>query len=113
MIREGENGFLIPGSHTSTSAIHSAVGIIASIAGSPVTRERIRKVAMAAPWSSDTMAAAWEGHWDWWFDGGRREEGSAEPCSVCSGATLSLADGLHCLDCSSYRAKVTQPAGVG
>jgi hypothetical protein len=50
------------------------------------------------------MAATWEGHWDWWFDGGRREEGSAEPCSVCSGPTLSLADGLHCLDCSSYRA---------
>jgi glycosyltransferase involved in cell wall biosynthesis len=113
MIANGVNGFLIQGDHRRAETRRAAAETISALHQNSALREAVQQSAQAAPWSSDTMAAAWVGHWDWWFDGGRREEGSAEPCSVCSGATLSLADGLHCLDCSSYRAKVTQPAGVG
>ena len=107
------NGFLIQGDHRRAETQRAAAETILGLHQDSALREAVQRSAQAAPWSSDTMAATWEGHWDWWFDGGRREEGSAEPCPVCSGATLSLADGLHCLDCSSYRARVPQPAGVG
>jgi glycosyltransferase involved in cell wall biosynthesis len=113
MITNGVNGFLIQGDHRRVETRRAAAETIAALHQHSPLREAIQRSAQDAPWSSDTMTATWEGHWDWWFDGGRREEGSAEPCSVCSGPTLSLADGLHCLDCSSYRARVPQPAGVG
>jgi len=112
MIANGVNGFLIQGDHRRPEVRQAAAETILGLHQDAALREAVQQSAQAAPWSSDTMAATWEGHWDWWFGGGRREEGSSEPCSVCSGPTLSLADGLHCVDCSSYRARVSQPAAI-
>jgi glycosyltransferase involved in cell wall biosynthesis len=112
MIANGVNGFLIQGDHRLAETRWAAAETIAALHQNSALREAVRQAAQAAPWSSDTMAATWEGHWDWWFGGSRREVGSSEACLVCSGPTLSLADGLHCLDCSSYRARVSQPAEI-
>jgi glycosyltransferase involved in cell wall biosynthesis len=102
MIVNGENGFLIDGDHRREQTRQAAAETILALSRDSELRKAVERTAQTAPWSSDRIAEAWEGHWDWWF-GGRRPDRASEPCAVCGSTTLTLADGLHCLECSTYR----------
>jgi glycosyltransferase involved in cell wall biosynthesis len=109
MIDDGRNGLMIQGDHADSAVRDDAAKRILELINDPSAVDAMRREATAAPWSSDRMAEVWEGHWDWLLGRGGTD-GSSEPCCVCSGPTLSLADGLHCLECSSYRARIPLPA---
>jgi glycosyltransferase involved in cell wall biosynthesis len=108
IIKDGWNGFLIPGNHTDANTHNLAADKILDLINHPDEINRIREDAIAAPLSWDTIARAWVGHWDWVLGGGKMEMFSNPVslnsiCSICNGTCLSLADGLHCLDCGHYQ----------
>ncbi|MBN1267386.1 MAG: glycosyltransferase family 4 protein [Anaerolineales bacterium] len=106
LIRDGEDGFLIRGSHRSNAVVKQAARTILQLHQEPAERLRLQHRAQDLLWDSDTMAAAWAEHWNWWFQGkhtvGRRSGSSQGVCPNCQGEQLQLVDGLHCLRCGLY-----------
>lgn len=107
IIRNGYNGFLIPGNHKDPETHERAAGLIRHLLMQPDYLEYIRRNAMNTPFSWETIARTWEGHWDWHF--GRAGNTSSlfsemtGKCELCTGALLMLADGLHCTQCGHYQ----------
>jgi hypothetical protein len=99
---------LIQGDHADPIVRQVAAKRILDLSSAPGEIERQRAEAMAVPWSSDLMAGAWSGHWDWLLrtptDQARI---STEACPRCGGEKLVLADGGHCLSCSFYQPLAT------
>lgn len=107
LIRDGYNGFFIPGSHIELTTIEKTAQLILELSKRPDYMEYIRRNAMCTPLTWSTVAKTWIGHWDWYFDhtdyeGLFNSDGDLG-CVRCSGSLLALADGLHCLDCGHYQ----------
>ena len=107
LVQDGVNGILLPGDHRSSAVQERAAQIILKFMKDEESMEEIRRSAQAFPWTWDLMARAWSGHWAWKLgfeasaDVGDYELLSGA-CPACSGGSLRLADGDHCLECGRY-----------
>lgn len=107
IIRDGYDGFLVTGDYAGDEAQTKAAHLILELNRRPDFSGYIRRNAMAAPLSWETIACAWQGHWNWAFE---RMANPNSPthgvgwgkCLECKGALLALADGFHCTDCGWY-----------
>lgn len=106
IVRHGYNGFLISGDHMSPDTWETAADLVRHLVQHPEFAEYVRRNARATPFTWDTIARAWEGHWKWALDrvGSQFErfQGWTESCRECGGALLTLADGYHCTRCGMY-----------
>ena len=108
LIRDGEDGFIVPGDHQSESVRRQAAELIVALESNPGASGYVRRNAQHVIWDTDTMVRVWEGHWEWWF---RKQSGNAyralpagmAGCPHCGGGRLWLADGYHCLVCGRYQ----------
>lgn len=104
LISHGVNGFLVSGDPVSPKTIENAAALILDMLQEPEHMRSVRASAMSTPMNWQTLAKAWEGHWDWYLNG---REGSRETrlkgCDRCDGELLLLADGLHCIECGNYQ----------
>jgi glycosyltransferase involved in cell wall biosynthesis len=107
IIQHGYNGFIIPGSHIDPKTHERAARLINHLISHPDYLKYVQRNAMNSPFSWETVAKTWEGHWNWYF--GKAIAGSNSSiemtgvCELCSGALLMLADGLHCTQCGHYQ----------
>jgi glycosyltransferase involved in cell wall biosynthesis len=112
IIQHGYNGFIIPGNHNDPETHEHAARLINQLITHPDYMEYVRRNAVNSPFSWETIARTWEGHWDWHF--GKGIPGSSSfnetigACELCSGALLMLADGLHCIQCGHYQKSYRQ-----
>jgi glycosyltransferase involved in cell wall biosynthesis len=105
-VKNGFNGFLIPGDHTNPQTHEKAARLILQLIKTPDYMDYIRHNAINTPFSWQTIAKSWEGHWDWHLKGTQKQnltENIIRGCSQCGGNLLPLADGLHCVDCGTYQ----------
>lgn len=102
LIRNGENGILVPGGHHSEETQEVAAEWILRLNRDPQLAAYIRRNAMNIPWDWDTMAKVWTGYWEWIV----HRKGALLPdrrrCTRCDGGLLALADGYHCIECGWY-----------
>lgn len=116
IIRHGYDGFFIDGVHTARETQERAADLIWGLVRQPELADYVRKNAQAMPWDMETLARAWEGHWDWALS---RTEAPADPrryawaagCPECGGAPLPLADGYHCTECGLYHRDLSEARG--
>jgi glycosyltransferase involved in cell wall biosynthesis len=104
LIRNGHNGFLIPG-YRENETIMRVANTILDLNQNPAYSEYIRRNAVSSPLTWEVVAQAWSGYWDW-MSGSRIMEADDSiygSCSVCGGNWLLLADGLHCTECGYYQ----------
>ena len=102
LVRDGEDGFLIPGDHEAEDVRERAARLILKLARNPDAFDYIQRVARGVIWDTDTMVRAWEGHWRWWFGGQESHGDGMDPCPTCGSQQLWLADGYHCTGCGRY-----------
>ncbi len=106
VIRQGYNGFLVDGIHTDSQTREKAASLILDLLKSPDYLDFIRSNAKRTPFSWQTIAKAWQGHWDWALSKDKNfllRNNIAARCSKCSGNVLPLTDGFHCADCGHYQ----------
>jgi glycosyltransferase involved in cell wall biosynthesis len=104
VVHHGENGFIIKGDHLQKSTHAEAVKIIMELVKDQDRCRCIRENAIASPHDWNTIAKAWEGHWDWALSERPSSFGDFDgSCSLCGGSWLSLADGYHCTHCGYYQ----------
>ncbi len=106
VIRQGYNGFLVDGNHTDRPTHEKVVSLILDLMKSPDYMGYIRRNAMQTPFSWQTIAKTWQGHWDWaLFKASKDSSGkySTMECTKCGGSLLALADGFHCVECGHYQ----------
>jgi glycosyltransferase involved in cell wall biosynthesis len=105
-VRNGYNGFLIPGFHTDPNVHEKAAKLILQLMETPDYMDFIRTNAINTPINWQTIAKAWEGHWDWHLKNKGKQnitDNVIKGCSQCGGNLLALADGLHCIECGNYQ----------
>lgn len=107
IIRNGYDGFLIPGHHAEPATREYTTRLILELMRHPGYMNTIRRNAIHSPLTWDVVAETWEEHWDGWF-GGQKARGKAEDaqlgkCALCQGNLLPFADGLHCMKCGHYQ----------
>jgi len=106
LIEDGLDGFLLQGPHTSAAVVDKAARTILHLHKNPAERLRLQQRAQDQLWDTDTMAAAWTEHWNWWFrnrnTAGSQVWADTGECVHCGGRQLELSDGLHCLRCGRY-----------
>jgi len=102
LVREGQDGFLIPGDHESEQVRTKAADLILKLSQNPNIYKYIQRVARGVIWDTNTMVRVWEDHWRWWFSGQMLEDVARDPCPLCSTPRLWLADGYHCTGCGEY-----------
>jgi glycosyltransferase involved in cell wall biosynthesis len=104
VIQNGENGFIITGNHLQESTHTKAVELILELVNNQEWCESIRENAIAYPLNWQTIAKAWEGHWDWALSKGlSTTDEIMGSCTLCGGNTILLADGYHCINCGHYQ----------
>lgn len=107
LIQNGLNGFLISGDPSSSETHEKAADLIDSLIKNPDCMEYVRRNAQHFPYSWETIAKAWQGHWDWYFsklsDNNNKSQSTLGGCVLCGGGMLLLADGLHCTECGHYQ----------
>lgn len=106
IIRQGYNGFLVEGFHTEQSTREKAASLIIELMKNPAYVDYIRTNASQTPFSWQTIAKAWQGHWDWALSTDQTSSLAnkiSAQCLKCSGALLPLADGFHCIECGHYQ----------
>ncbi|MRR30977.1 glycosyltransferase, partial [bacterium] len=106
IIRHGYNGFLIDGVHTDHLTHEKTVSLILELLKNPEYLDYIRSNAMQTPFSWQTIAKTWQGHWDWALSNASKDSSfnhSSLRCLKCHGKLLALADGLHCVECGHYQ----------
>jgi glycosyltransferase involved in cell wall biosynthesis len=101
LIRNGYNGFLVPGSHIEPETHQYAAALIERLVRNPDYMECVRRNAVNTPMGWEVVAKTWEGHWNWRFT--RTDTQYLGKCSLCQGELLMLADGLHCTGCGHYQ----------
>jgi glycosyltransferase involved in cell wall biosynthesis len=112
IIKDGYNGFFIPGLHTDPSVQQYAAETILELLKHPDYMSYIRRNATFSPLSWDLIAKTWAGHWDWLFQeksSGEEEKLFPQYCYSCHSKCLPLADGLHCLNCGLYQNNYIRP----
>ncbi|HMZ06806.1 MAG TPA: glycosyltransferase family 4 protein [Anaerolineales bacterium] len=103
IVRDGYDGFLVPGEHTSTEVHQKTANLIYNLATTPEYAEYIRRQALNMPWTWDTQAKTWLQHWDWALEKkGMTFSPDHSHCLRCEGAWLLTADGYHCTQCGRY-----------
>jgi glycosyltransferase involved in cell wall biosynthesis len=108
VIQQGYNGFLIDGLHTDLQTHQKAVKLILQLIDQPEYFEYVRKNASQTPFSWQTIAQSWQGHWDWHLN--HQPTDSMGVCSKCKGALIALADGFHCVECGHYQPSLSEIA---
>jgi glycosyltransferase involved in cell wall biosynthesis len=108
MVRDGRDGFLIPGHADEAGTQERAAATIEAVAESSERLQRIRHSAQSIPWDTETLAQAWAGHWEWSLSehsGDTIPAGSENgpSCPRCGSPRLRLADGYHCVVCGTYQ----------
>jgi glycosyltransferase involved in cell wall biosynthesis len=115
LIRDGEDGYLLPGDHESEDVQARAAELILKLAQNPQASAYVRRNAQTMMWDTDTMVRVWLRHWDWWFEGKPLAAPAGGECPQCGGVSLWLADGYHCTVCGIYRrgrTKIETPVDV-
>jgi glycosyltransferase involved in cell wall biosynthesis len=107
LVRHGYNGFLVTGDHNAAETHQRAARIIADVASRPDFAASIRRNGIPWPLDWDTLARAWNGHWEWALNGAAKPSESGwsvgfDPCRECGGEFLALADGYHCVSCGYH-----------
>lgn len=106
LIRNGYNGFLIPGDPEDPAIHNKAAATILDLLHHPDYLEYVRQNAINTPFDWKIIAKAWENHWDWHNNSSLTNDPlvtSAPCCLECRGQLLRLADGLHCVRCGNYQ----------
>jgi glycosyltransferase involved in cell wall biosynthesis len=107
IIQNGHNGFLLPGNHYDPETQAEAARLITRLVDHPDYMEYIRQNAHHSPIDWQTVAKAWEGHWEWYFSRSLNSKDASsryiKGCALCAGEMLMLADGLHCAVCGHYQ----------
>jgi glycosyltransferase involved in cell wall biosynthesis len=105
IVRDGYNGFLVPGVHTEADTRDAAAELILNLDQNPGYRQFVRNNAIHTPMSWQTVAKTWEGHWDYLLNRIHSPESRLiqNRCSSCQGDLLPLSDGDHCIRCGSYQ----------
>jgi len=109
LIRNGFNGFLIPGNHSHSETHEFAANLILQLQENAEYMNYIRQNAINTPFSWQTIAQTWEGHWNSFLKHDKQQNKTQAltcGCSNCSGRMLMLADGLHCKDCGNYQRSI-------
>ncbi len=101
LVEHEHSGVLLEGDHETDAVRDRAADWILKLLREPTSARQMRRHAAAAPLDWDTVARTWEQHWKWRF-GGQLKSPGADPCAVCGGKLLALADGNHCTRCSRY-----------
>lgn len=105
-IRNGWNGFFIPGDHQTEQTHQEAASLILRLIDHPAYMDFVRRNAIHTPVSWETIARAWVGHWRWHFNHPNGQQPNQKPnmdCALCHGKLIMLADGLHCVDCGNFQ----------
>ena len=88
LIRHGADGYLVPPPAGSAAAEQAAADLIRQLVADPLRRDRIRRRAMATPWSWDLAARTWTAHW-------RHQLRGATDQAEAAGPTMDFPDGRH------------------
>jgi glycosyltransferase involved in cell wall biosynthesis len=107
LIENEVNGFLVHADEPAGEAEQGA-NLILELAEKPHLMAALRANARKVPWTSDLMALTWLQHWAFLLEGQAPSDPQPDPCQVCRGECVSLADGNHCLVCGHFR-----PAAAG
>lgn len=102
LVRDGENGFLVPGDHEDDGTHKRTAALIMNLATQPDRVAQLRQNALRSVLDWRMVATVWESHWRWALD---METTPTGACPYCEGASLQLADGLHCTACGRYERK--------
>jgi glycosyltransferase involved in cell wall biosynthesis len=107
LIRNGFNGFLIPGDHLQNRTREDAARCILNLMDQPAYRKEIQQNAMRTPLSWKTISAAWTELWDLSLHPGLLEKGylsnPENRCAYCGTQNIQLIDGFHCIECGYYQ----------
>ncbi len=109
MIQHGHNGFLNSGDPVDPKTIEKAADLILALVQHPDYLEFVRNNAIYTPMNWQTLAKAWEGHWDWYLRGNSHDRSNGNQsfnCARCNGRLLMFSDGLHCTECGNYQRSI-------
>lgn len=107
IVRDGFNGFLIPGDHNAPEVHARAEQLIVDLIRRPEFANHIRQNAKSTPLDWSTVARVWQGFFTWAV----QAKGSAAAlaqmkihgtCVECSSYQILLADGYHCIHCGHH-----------
>lgn len=101
-VRDGFNGFLIPGDHTLEETRETASRMILDLEDNPGFRSYIQNNAISTPLDWQTVARTWEEHWDSVLNNNHKQK-FVYRCASCKGDLLAFSDGFHCLKCGNYQ----------
>jgi len=107
VLRQGYNGFLVDGVHTDVATHETTAKLILKLISQPEYLSFVRQNAMHTPFSWQTIAKTWQGHWDWVLSK-HGDSNTFAPCSKCAGALIPLADGFHCIECGNYQTSLPE-----
>ena len=109
ILRDGYNGFLIPGSHTAPETQERTAGLILELTQKPDWADFIRGNASTFGMDWETIARACADHWRWVLhEGNWTPTANWGSCRECGAKMLPLADGYHCTNCGHYRQDLVQ-----
>jgi glycosyltransferase involved in cell wall biosynthesis len=107
-VRNGFNGFLVPGDHTREETRETASGLILDLVNNPEICKYIQKNAINTPMDWQTIARTWEEHWDSVLIKDHKQK-FTNGCASCKGDLLAFSDGYHCLKCGNYQTSLQAP----
>lgn len=107
-VRDGFNGFLVPGDHTREETRESASRLILDLVNNPGFCEYIQNNAINTPIDWQTIVRTWEEHWNSVLNKDHQQKFS-NCCSSCKGDLLAFSDGYHCLKCGNYQPSLQVP----
>jgi glycosyltransferase involved in cell wall biosynthesis len=110
-VADGEDGFLIEGDPKSGKVQDRAASRILELSHDPERLTRVRRAASASAMSTDLLARVWVADWEHRMKGAAGDL-SPQACVECSGPTMLLLDGAHCLACGTF-ARAWPADGVG
>jgi glycosyltransferase involved in cell wall biosynthesis len=104
LIKNNENGFLVPGDLNSPETWAQAARVILNLSEKPAEIERIRNNATNGILDWSDVATTYEQHWDYLL--GEPEARTFLESGVCpechAQGNLHLLDGYHCVSCGNY-----------
>jgi glycosyltransferase involved in cell wall biosynthesis len=100
-VRDGEEGFLVHGDPLSADVQAKAARLVLEVSRDPEMLTRVRRAALSAAMSCDLLARVWSADWDRRL-GADLSDAAQPACPACGGATVLLADGLHCRECGTF-----------
>ncbi len=104
LIKDGQNGFLIPEDYNSPEAWARAANTILKLAGNPAEIEKIRGIATNGIMDWLDIAQTCEQHWDYLLgEPAAKQFLGTTTCPECDAQeSLHMLDGYHCLSFGNY-----------